>query len=143
MICGHQRIKNLDPEWPIKGGFIKTPFGDFVYREVDWPEKKEKMANIAANSHGGEFDTPLLTNLLIEINDGSMDIDLIGFGEGEIKKLLGETPKDAAGLIPEKDPNIIVRISFHPGLWLGKREEIIRIFDRIEKVYDCKVKIDE
>ena len=68
LIGGHQRIKNLDPSWPIikkaqtdktgttAAGYVETPHGHLTYREVDWPEIKEKQANIAANAHGGEFD---------------------------------------------------------------------------------------
>ncbi len=64
LIGGHQRNKALDPSWPIikepqtdatgtvAAGYIETPHGRFVYREVDWPETKEKMANIAANKQG-------------------------------------------------------------------------------------------
>ncbi len=84
LISGHQRIKHLDPSWPIEAGFIKTPFGDFVYKEVDWPEKKEMAAMIAANKHGGEFDYPLLKDFITEIDDGAFDMALTGFKEGEL-----------------------------------------------------------
>ncbi len=96
LIGGHQRIKHLRPEWEIRKedspdelgtvakGFIKTPFGDWVYREVDWPEKKEKAANIAANRHGGEFDFPMLDGILSDLDD--MDLELTGFSEDELFK---------------------------------------------------------
>ena len=60
LIGGHQRTKNLDPSWPIikepqtdatgttAAGYIETPHGRLTYREVDWPEEKGKMANVAA-----------------------------------------------------------------------------------------------
>lgn len=60
MIGGHQRIKHLEPDWEIQvkpyvdltgtvaHGVIKTPFGDWAYRAVDWDEDKEAAANIAA-----------------------------------------------------------------------------------------------
>jgi len=51
-----------------------------------------------------------------------------------------EKPDD---IIPEKDPNILVKISFHPATWLGKREEIINITEKMKKTYNCQVKIDE
>ncbi len=145
IIGGHQRLKHLDPEWEIKDGFIKTPFGDFVYREVDWPEKKEKAANIAANKHSGEWDYPALKDLIIDIDDGTQDLELVGFDADELNNLFGENGngKNDDGLIPPKDPNILVRLSFHPGLWLGKREEIKTILDRMTKTYDCQVKIEE
>jgi len=97
LIGGHQRIKNLDPSWPIQKrphndkvgtvamGMIKTPFGDWSYREVNWPEKKETLANIAANKHGGEFDLPELKKIMINLSDDGADMDLTGFDAQEIK----------------------------------------------------------
>ncbi len=94
LIGGHQRIKHLRPEWEIvkeecqdnlgtvAQGFIKTPFGDWIYREVDWPEKKEKAAMVAANRHGGEFDTPMLDEILADLDD--IDSELLGFSEEDL-----------------------------------------------------------
>lgn len=102
LIGGHQRLKHFDPSWPIKKrkctdstgtvslGEIETPFGVWQYREVDWPEKKELAANIAANKHGGEFDEPKLKDMLIEIDDGSIDMMLTGFDTDEISDLLDD-----------------------------------------------------
>ena len=68
VVGGHQRLKHLEPSWKITKtatedktgtvarGYINTPFGCLDYREVSWPEVKEKAANIAANAHGGDFD---------------------------------------------------------------------------------------
>jgi hypothetical protein len=111
LIGGHQRIKNLDPSWKIvknpqddptgttADGYVETPHGRLTYREVDWPEIKEKQANIAANKHGGEFDDELLAKLLNEIKteDTLLDFSLIGFDDDEIADLLGATkePRDA------------------------------------------------
>jgi hypothetical protein len=94
LIGGHQRIKHLRPEWEIEKrnfeddlgtvaqGFIKTPLGDWVYREVDWDLKKEKAAMIAANKHGGEFDIPALDEILSDL-DG-IDSELLIFSEEEL-----------------------------------------------------------
>jgi len=96
LIGGHQRIKHLDPSWKIEKhdatdstgtvalGKIHTPFGLWTYREVDWDEKRERAANIAANQHGGEFDLPLLKEIVTEIDDGTMDMDLLGFNSNEL-----------------------------------------------------------
>lgn len=79
LVGGHQRVKVFDPDWPIipsehhddsgtvAMGYIETPYGRWSYREVDWDENREKMANIAANKHGGEFDLPKLAGVLEEI----------------------------------------------------------------------------
>lgn len=100
LVSGHQRIKHLDPSWPIEKhphkdktgtvavGTIDTPFGLWSYREVSWSEKWEAAANIAANNHGGEFDTPKLKEIILEIDDGSIDIDLTGFNRHEIENMM-------------------------------------------------------
>lgn len=106
LIGGHQRLKHLDPSWEIikepeiddtgsiAVGYILTPFGKWNYREVDWPEKKEKAANIAANQHGGEFDVPALSNLVLELNDGILDLDLLGFEQEKLGILLNLSALD-------------------------------------------------
>lgn len=102
LIGGHQRLKHLDPGWKIIKkdhrddtgtvalGEIETPWGIWTYREVDWLEKKEIAANIAANQHSGEFDLNKLRELIVEINDEELDIDLLGFDEGELEDIIGE-----------------------------------------------------
>ena len=91
MVGGHQRVKNLDPEWQIHAepmqdstgtvaaGHIETPWGRWTYREVEWPEEKEKAANIAANKHGGEWDQPKLEIVIDELKQIDFDIELTGF----------------------------------------------------------------
>lgn len=100
LVGGHQRIKNLDPSWPIVSephadktgtvalGYIETPSGRWQYREVDWPEKKEAAANIAANQHGGEFDMPALKEIILTLDDGSMDMELTGFNSHELELMM-------------------------------------------------------
>lgn len=118
-VGGHQRVKHLDPEWKITKesvedktgtvalGHIETPQGRWAYREVDWPEKKEMQANIAANKHGGVFDIPKLKDMIVEIDDGSFDIELTGFKKDELDDIFGYegkqglTDDDAVPDVPE------------------------------------------
>lgn len=102
LVGGHMRLKHLDPKWPIEKrastdatgtvavGHIQTPWGEFSYREVDWPERKEKKANIAANHHGGEDDDPALAKLIGDLEkDGAVDFDLLGLTEdSEVEAIL-------------------------------------------------------
>lgn len=110
VVGGHQRIKGLDLAWPIKKepctdkvgtvalGYIETPSGRWQYREVDWPEKKEIAANLAANKHGGAFDIPKVKDLITEIDDGEFDLDLTGFLQPEIKIMFDfEVEKEEPG----------------------------------------------
>ena len=104
LISGHQRLKHLDPSWPITKeehkdtvgtvaiGHIETPSGRWQYREVSWPEKKELAANIAANKHGGEWDFPKLKDIIVDLDDGDFDMDLLGFGEEELHEIMGVVP---------------------------------------------------
>ena len=86
LVGGHQRVKQLDPSWAVvvkdrakKGeyldatgtiarGYVDTPHGHWSWRQVDWDEKKEKTANIAANAQGGEFDQEKLTELVRDLD---------------------------------------------------------------------------
>lgn len=100
VVGGHQRLKHIDPEWPVKAdehkdntgtvavGHIDTPWGRMGYREVDWPEKKEIAANIAANKISGDWDIPKLKELLVGLDDGSGLLDLTGFDPSELEDLI-------------------------------------------------------
>jgi len=100
MVGGHQRVKNLDQSWQIVKqphkdktgtvalGYIETPVGRWTYREVSWTEKKEAAANIAANKHGGEFDMPKLKDIIISLDDGAMDMELLGFNSHELELMM-------------------------------------------------------
>jgi hypothetical protein len=117
LIGGHQRIKQLDPNWEITTsphtdnvgttalGYIETPSGRWTYREVDWDEPREKQANIAANQHGGDFDPALLGQLLesIKLDVPDLDPDLLGFTAKDLEGLLAPTPQDPKDAEPQID----------------------------------------
>jgi len=124
LVTGHQRIKNLDPAYPIKKkkvsdkfgtiseGTIETPYGNFSYREVNWSVEKEKAANIAANHHGGEDDMEKLSVMVQELQQQDFNMDLLGFDESELKELNdldsennSEENTDFSGKNKELDPN--------------------------------------
>jgi hypothetical protein len=100
IIGGHQRTKNLDKSWPIIKqphadkvgtvalGYIETSAGRWQYREVDWPEKKEAAANVSANKQGGEFDLPLLKEIILTLDDGAFDMELTGFNSHELELMM-------------------------------------------------------
>lgn len=103
LIGGHQRIKVMpkdaqilknDLTAPSRAGTVSTGTIEidgesFIYREVDWDFDRERMANIAANKHAGEWDEDKLTALLAELTQlPDFDIDLIGFENTEMEALL-------------------------------------------------------
>jgi DNA modification methylase len=77
IVGGHQRYKVL------------TALG---YKEidcvvVDLDEQREKALNVALNKISGEFDIPLLSDLLRDLNDSGFDVSLTGFDAAEIDEL--------------------------------------------------------
>ncbi len=115
VVGGHQRIKDLDPKWKIESrpardktgtvtlGHITTPYGRLSYREVNWPQRREAAANLAANKIQGEWDTEKLAGILKEL-EGLPEIQLTGFSEREIEQIistLGVDPTEADNRIPE------------------------------------------
>ncbi len=70
--------------------------------------------------------------------------DLVEWGFGE--KELGGAGKDGdrdGGIVPEKDENILIRLSVHPGMWLGKREEILSVLEKMKASYNLSFKVEE
>lgn len=67
-----------------KGATVRIP-----YREVNWSQvEAEKAANIAANAHGGEFDTAKLAKLVAELDvDTSFGIETLGIDALTLKQL--------------------------------------------------------
>lgn len=78
IVGGHQRIEVLRDL-----GVSETEVSI-----VDLPLEKEKALNIALNKISGEWDMPLLKDLIIELETLDIDIELTGFDEAEIERLL-------------------------------------------------------
>ena len=124
LVGGHQRVKVLPPGSKIEKedltetsktgtvalGSIQIGGDRFVYREVDWDETTEKAANIAANQHGGEWDVPQLADWLNELDSLNIDMDLTGFSQEEMAKLMAPnfSPGSAEeqGQLDQKQPLI-------------------------------------
>ena len=79
LVAGHQRLAALREKHgaalKMKAGVLEAPGGlRFPVRVVDWPEIKEKSANIAANSPllAGDFTAalgPLLADIMPQMGD--------------------------------------------------------------------------
>jgi hypothetical protein len=124
-IGGHQRIKVLgdlpvtivnrfDPptkRGTIAEGFVEYQGERFVYREVVWTPTQEKAAMIAANKHGGDFETDLLGELLKELKDEDFAMDLTGFSERELNRLLvNDDEPTIAGLDANSSIGVEIRL---------------------------------
>jgi hypothetical protein len=98
LVGGHQRMKHIpeDAEVVIEQRVQNSPVGTVAvghvvldgeqwrYREVKWPEEKEKAANLAANKFSGEWDLDLLGVVLDDLEGFDFPI---GFSDAEIREL--------------------------------------------------------
>ena len=75
VIGGHQRLK------------ILTELGNKAVdvSVVDLDEKEEKALNVALNKISGEWDMPMLQDILFELNTDGFDMESIGFSLEELQ----------------------------------------------------------
>lgn len=98
LVCGHQRVDRLRKAGGQlfvgeNGAEVRIASGDsFPVRVVDWPEGKEKAANVAANNPmvAGEF-TSDISDLLDEIR---LDIGDQAFGDLRLDDLFTDVGRD-------------------------------------------------
>ena len=89
IIGGHQRLK-------IYQAMGRDSIEAWV---VDLPLEKERAANLALNHLSGEFDIPALKDLLDQIDNSNLDIEVTGFSNAELSRLMSQTiPKGALEL---------------------------------------------
>ena len=80
VVGGHQRLKVL-----MHLGYTEV---DCVVLDLDEP--REKALNIALNKISGDWDMPLLTALLKDLNDSGFDSTLTGFDVSEMSDLFDD-----------------------------------------------------
>lgn len=109
----------------------------WVQRVEGWPVEKKRRFIILDNRGFGEDDMDMLAN--------EWDVDELiaaGFDEKELTGIEEETEEDKDG-VPDRDPNIMIRISVPAPVWIGKRDEILGICERMKSTYLADVKVDE
>lgn len=102
LVGGHQRQIAFNDNLPVtiaraydnptdKGtvreGFVEFEGERFAYREVNWDEKKEIAANIAANKGAGSFDFALLQDHLTYLDGVNFDMDLTMHDKDEVESI--------------------------------------------------------
>jgi DNA modification methylase len=123
VVGGHQRLK-------VYKAMGKTEVDVWA---VDLDEQKEKAANIALNKLSGEFDMPMLKDILEEIDTGDLDMEITGFGMDEIALMM----EDAHPEVTEDEvPEVPVDATTKPGdLWiLGEHRVLCGDSTRAEDV---------
>jgi len=115
LVGGHQRQSVIPADSKIKilrqypkpsrtgtmaEGFVTAHGERFSYREVDWTEKRERMAMVAANKIQGEFDDSKLPILLSDLDEAERL--LVGFTEEDQNALgIGLDPEEPADAEPQ------------------------------------------
>lgn len=88
IVGGHQRAKVMQD----------LGYESITCIVVDLDDLQEKTLNIALNKITGEWDIPLLTDLLKEIDNSDFDVCLTGFEPEELGGMFGEVnPDDLTG----------------------------------------------
>ena len=139
IIAGHARV-----EAAKRMGADKVPT-----IQLSRLSEAQKRAYILADNKlalNAGWDEALLAIELSDLKDIDYNLTLTGFDIAEINGLLttAASPGDnTEEIVPDSDPNIVVRLSFSPAVWLGKRDEVNDILAKLEKKYLCMVKVDE
>lgn len=94
VIGGHQRLKVLQHL-----GYTDV---DCVVLDID--EQKEKALNVALNKISGEWDMPLLTALLKDLNEGGFDATITGFDVTELSAMFDDQSEIVEDDVPEVAP---------------------------------------
>ncbi len=104
LVGGHQRLKVLK----------ELGVATVEVSVVDLKPVKEKALNLALNKISGEWDMPMLKDLLLEIDTGDFDIEVTGFDLKEIEDLMTQFHVPGEGLtdddaVPEATESICRR----------------------------------
>lgn len=89
IVGGHQRYKILSE--------LGAKEIDCVV--VDMDVQREKALNIALNKVSGDWDVPLLTDLLKDLGDNGFDVSLTGFEAADLDELLGDDTSGTGDIV--------------------------------------------
>jgi len=123
IIGGHQRFKIYQEMGHKK---LKVSV-------VNLTEKAEAVLNVALNKISGEWDYPMLKDLISEIDTGEFDIDLTGFSQEDLDKMFGfqsdipdETMDQTGG-----NNHAVLKIEIPGGVWFDSKDKIIESIEGI------------
>ena len=84
IVGGHQRFKIL----------LDLGETEIECVVVDLDAKRERALNVALNKITGEFDIPMLTDLLLDLGTDGFDLSITGFDVEELDELFGVKDKN-------------------------------------------------
>lgn len=85
--CTIERTREMDPptaKGTVAEGYIAFNGERYSYREVDWDEDTERLANLAANKSAGYFDTSALAETLQSLDKVCDDLSFSMFDDDEL-----------------------------------------------------------
>lgn len=104
-----RRYPEGTPTGTVAEGFVVIKGERHKYREVSWDQDTERAANIAANSHAGEWDEERLSEWMEDLSKSGFDLDMTMLDPTEREDFLGggesETPSENTHeqeIIPER-----------------------------------------
>jgi ParB-like chromosome segregation protein Spo0J len=112
IVGGHQRLKVLKE-------LGETEIDCVI---VDMDEAQEKALNIALNKISGQWDIPMLKDLLQELDNGAFNMALTGFDVQELEDLMSgkNAPADIDDLLNDLD----VKSAIDKPIWATIRTDI-------------------
>lgn len=126
LVGGHQRFKIL-----LERGDNTVPVS-----VVDLDDDREKLLNIALNKHSGEWDLPMLSQVIQSLKASAQDLELTGFDPRELKNLAAWIPPTTGltdeNAVPEAPP---VPTTVYGDLWqLGTHRLLCGDSTKVEDV---------
>jgi DNA modification methylase len=119
IVGGHQRFKVL----------TSLGYTDIECVVLDIDDQREMALNVALNKISGEFDIPLLTDLLHSLSDDGFDVSLTGFDATEMEDLFKEKTsskvKEDNFDADKAAAEIETPVSRHGDVWLIGRHRLV------------------
>jgi len=142
ILDGHQRILVLKKM--ISEGWSVDPL-PVIEIEAENEREAKHLLLLISSRYGHVTDDGLYEFIMtseLNFNELKEEIDLPEIDFGKFGKSYFEE-KEELSIVPEKDENILIRISVHPGMWLGKREEILSVLEKMKTSYNLVFKVEE
>lgn len=133
LVSGHQRLRALQD--------LGITHCEVVV--VKLSKKEERALNIALNKISGDWDNNKLKSLLTDLRNDDFDMELTGFHNKELDKLLENTTINVEGISPDQ-PSKGIEVSVKQGkgqkrvnLFFNKpdHQEFIKLMDDLSKHY--------
>ena len=93
---------------------------------VDLSKTKEKALNVALNKISGEWDYPLLKDILVELDTGDLDMEILGFDDKELEDLMTQFYVPEEGLTDDDAiPEDVEPLTKMGDLWLLGKHRLL------------------